>query len=144
MSGASKLQRAEIMRNNYVKKLGENGIRLKPTASRVVFKTDSGKTVGMPSATERPSPKEGWFMGLPNQRYDFIVLLCQTNNAEAPLDFVFPPKFVSEIWDSLSLQYTNSQVKFDVRQRHGEYELKVKDGINKRIQQFLGAFAILS
>jgi len=84
-------------------------------------------------------------MGLPDQHFDFVVLLCQIDPART-LDFVFPATFVSEIWHSLSRQYQGNecQVKFDVRRRPNGYELTMPKGHpSKQIRPFLGQTELL-
>lgn len=84
-------------------------------------------------------------MGLPDQHFDFVVLLCQIDPSTT-LDFVFPATFVSEIWDSLSRQYQGSecQVKFDVRRRASGYELTMPKGhASEQIRRFLGQTELL-
>ena len=146
MNEGSKLQRAEKARKEYVNTLREKDIILRPTASRVIFETVTGKIVGMPYATRRLSNK-GWFMGLPNEYFDFIILLCQAD--AAPLDFVLPRSFFLPIWENdLYWQYQSSgwQVKFDVKQREDQYALKLKGrGIfSENLQRFLGQTEALS
>jgi hypothetical protein len=148
MNEDSRVQRADEVRMEYVSRLSERGTRLsRPCRSRVVFRTEQGKIVGIPGAAETPRPPEGgWWLGLPNQRFDFIILLCQTGTG-TPLDFVLPPAFVSEVWASLYWEYQSSgwRVQFDVR-RHGvdEFELKRKGGTAKTIRRFLGQVEILA
>lgn len=144
MNEGSKFQRAEKARKVYVDTLIQRGVLLNPTNSRVIFRTQTGKKVGLPFSTERPS-NGGWFMGLPDQHFDFVILLCQIDTSTF-LDFVFPPEFVSDIWDSLSRQYQGSdcQVKFDVRRRIDAHELRMGKGrASELIQHFLSHTEII-
>ena len=84
-------------------------------------------------------------MGLPDQHFDFVILLCQMDAATV-FDFVFPVAFVSEIWDSLSRQYQRSecQVKFDVQRRGDDYGLTMTKGrVSEQIQRFLSHTEVL-
>jgi hypothetical protein len=148
MNEISKFQSAKKTRTEYVNRLSESGIRLSRTSSQVIYMTEQRKIVGIPCAveTQRP-PQGGWWLGLPNRHFDFVILLCQ-RDTEMPLDFVLPVTFFSMIWDSLYWEYLSSgwQVQFDVRRREDEFELKLKGkrrGIAK-IQGFLGHVEILA
>lgn len=147
MNEGTKFQRAEKARAEYVNLLSDKGIRLIHTNSRVIFRTETGKVVGIPYSTARPCNK-GWFMGLPNEYFDFIILLCQ-GIANAPLDFVLPRSFFSPLWnDDLYWQYQSGgwQVKFDVRQRDDEFDLKLKGRKRtpEKIEGFLGRVEVLA
>lgn len=87
-------------------------------------------------------------MGLPNEYFDFIILLCQ-RDADTPLDFVLPRSFFLALWkDDLYWQHLSSgwQVKFDVRRHDNEYELKLKGKrrIPEKIKGFVGNIEILT
>jgi hypothetical protein len=145
MKEGSKLQRADKARTQYVNRLSEKGIRLSLTDnSHVIFRTETDKVVGIPSASfdEKRGPEGGWWMGLPNEYFDFIILLCQ-RDADTPLDFVLPRSFFLSIWkDDLHWEWLSSgwRVQFDVRQRNGDFELKLKGRkrVPENLQGFLG------
>jgi hypothetical protein len=143
--GMSPVQRGQNARKAYVNELSERGILLSRASRRVEFKTRSGKIVGMPWAEEKLSKPKRWFLGLPDQHFDFVILLCQSSDGKL-MDFVFPSDFVSEIWDSLPLQSQDgiNQRKFDVKIRKDEYELKVNGRAGYRIQRFLENVAVLT
>jgi hypothetical protein len=141
--GMSHVQRGQNARKAYVNELSERGIRLSRASRRVEFMTRSGKIVGVPWAEEKLSKPNRWFLGLPDQHFDFVILLCQSSDGKL-LDFVFPSDFVSEIWDSLPLQYSNDHRKFDVKIREGECALKVNGRAAYRIQRFLENVAVLT
>jgi hypothetical protein len=144
MNEISRVQKGEEARTEYANRLRERSIRLSRIDSRVKFRTDSGKIAGIPYASEKPRRPNRWFLGLPDQRFDFVILLCETDTGTL-LDFVFTPNFVSEIWPSLSVQDSIRQVKFEVCRRSvDDYELKVKGGIAKKIRRFLGHVEILT
>lgn len=141
----SPTQKGNNVRMAYVNDLNSRGIQLRRSGrSKVIFETKSGKTIGMPFANEYPSRKPGrWFLGLPDQNFDFVILLCETDSG-ALLDFVFPTDFVSDIWGLLSRQKSHGPVKFEVFRCRTDDELKVKDGVAKNIRRFLGGVEILS
>ena len=149
MGESSKQQRAEKIRTEYVKTLGEKGIQLRPTTSQVIFLTETNKVVGIPSASETARGREGgWWMGLPNEYFDFIILLCQRKN-DAPLDFVLPRSFFEVLWkDDLYWQYQSSSwhVKFDVWRHEDDYQLKLKGRRRppETIRRYLGNIEMLA
>ena len=96
----------------------------------------------MPYATELADLPDRWWLGLPDEHFDFIVLLCQTDSGER-LDFVFPSDFVSEVWGSLSRD-SKRHVKLNVFRSGVDYELRLKDGAGKKIRRFLRGGGILS
>jgi hypothetical protein len=141
--GMSPMQIGQRARNAYVGELSERGIRLWRRATRrVEFQIGSGKIVGMPYAEEKLSRPNRWFLGLPDRHFDLVILLCESSDGKL-LDFVLPSEFVSEIWDTLPLQYSNTQRKFEVRMRETEYELRVNGRAAHRIRCFLENVAVL-
>jgi hypothetical protein len=133
MNEESPIKRGERARASYIADLDKKGIRLvqvqDQSRRRVIYKTHSGKIVGLPYARELPQKGPGrWFLGLPQQHFDFVVLLCETSQGEL-LDFVFPPDFVGEIWDSLSsAERGQGDVKFEAIRQPQDDKLAMKNG----------------
>jgi hypothetical protein len=139
---ASPRQKAIGVRIGYVTTLGNaQGIQLH-RRTEVIYQTRSGKNVGMPFATELPDTPDRWWLGLPDEHFDAIVLLCETGAGQL-LDFVLPSEFVSEIWDSLSRD-SRDNVKFSVFKVGPDYELRLKGSLVKQLRQFMGRPEALS
>src|SRR5262249_10174012 len=139
MTVDSPIERGERARASFLTDLDQKGIRLIQDQGRykVIYKTKSGKIVGIPYAQEIPQKEpDRWFLGLPGQHFDIVVLLCEASNGEL-LDFVLPPEFVAEIWDSLSCD-KRGQVKFEVLRQLDDDKLAMKNGRLKPIRRFLG------
>lgn len=118
----------------------EASLELRQTAE-VKFRTPLGKKVGIPYASEREEAPDRWFLGLPDEPFDIVVLLCATDSGEL-LDFTLPPEFVSQIWRSLSRD-TRKHVKFHVARNGVNYGLHLGGGVSRQINQFRGQLAPL-
>lgn len=139
---ASPRRRANEVRTAYLDDLShKRGTRLR-RRSEVTYETQSGKSVGIPYATELADLPDRWWLGLPDEHFDFVILLCGTGPGR-PLDFILPSDFVSEVWNSLSRD-SKRHVKLNVFKSGGDYELRLRDGVGKRIGRFCGACEILS
>ncbi len=143
MNEESPIKRGEKARASYIADLDKKGIHLvqiqDQARRRVIYKTQSGKIVGLPYARELPQKgPDRWFLGLPPQHFDFVVLLCETDKGEL-LDFVLPPDFVAEIWGSLSsAEQGKGDVKFEVLRQPQDDKLAMKNGRLKPVRRFLG------
>jgi len=100
------------------------GVRLRPLGE-VTYQTASGRTVGIPYASEAPQRTYPWWLGLPDEQPYYVVLLCETTEGKV-FDFVLDHHCVSQIWGSLSRD-DNHHVKFHVRRSGPNWELKLKD-----------------
>ena len=114
----SRKVRGKIARETYLRGLDSNGIKLTRVRGRV-FETSSGKHVGIGYASERQANK--WWMGLPDERYDVVIFLCETSSGET-LDFVLPPVFVKQVWNHLTS--SNGQKEWHVERKGLNYELE--------------------
>lgn len=105
----------------------------------VKYQTDSGRRLGIACARERQQFPFKWFLGLPDERFDFAVLLCQPQS-RPQLDFVLPPDFVARVWPSLS--HNSGQKKFHVVQSGENYELEPSLGFGP-INRYLSKTEVL-
>ena len=108
----------------------------------VIFETVSGKKVGIPYARELEDHPDLWFLGLPDEDFDLVVLLCEAAHGEV-LDFVLPTEFVRTIWRSLARD-GNQHVKFHLTRTGENYALRLRGSILKEITGFLGRTSSLS
>lgn len=120
-------EQGNACRDEYLRGLRTKGIELRRLRGRL-FQTASGKRVGISYASERQPDK--WWMGLPDEHYDIVILLCQTSTGET-LDFVLPPDFVNKVWDRLSStnKASKKQREWHVHRSGPNYELEPKAGL---------------
>lgn len=126
----SRKERGKAARDEYLRKLFAKGIQLKRLKGRT-FQTSSGKRVGIAYAREDRHHPDTWWMGLPDERYDVLVFLCETSSGQT-LDFILPPDFVSHVWDRLTLSRKQSeQREWHVVRSGPNYELEPKKGLGQ-------------
>lgn len=102
----------EQIRGIFLSKRESEGIHLQLIKGKTIFRTKSGKRVGLAVATERQPNR--WFLGLPTGGFDHAVLLCQRENGEV-IDIPLPEKFFEKYGDKMS--ESKGQIKFNVVNR---------------------------
>ena len=102
----------EKIRNEFLSKRLAEGIRLDLIRGKTIFRTSSGKRVGLAVATERQPNR--WFLGLPAESFDHAVLLCQRENGEV-IEIPLPESFFEKYRDEMS--ESKGQLKFNVVNR---------------------------
>jgi hypothetical protein len=132
--------RAQKRRAEWLEQLRRDGIHLRQTSEKT-FETTGHKNVGVPFATERPGQPDLWWLGLADQRFDFVVLLCADGSGTL-LDFILPSGFLASVWNQLSRD-GKGQVKFHVLRNGPNFELRLRGAVLKQINQFLGSTAAL-
>ena len=122
-------QNGHTTRANYVTALRQQGYALH-AIRETQFETPSGNRVGIAFATERKP--NCWFLGLPDNNYSAIILLCKHNNNEL-LDFFVSGQTLQGFQSRLVA--SGGQLKFNVRKSGGNYTLLVPGangvGLNK-------------
>lgn len=115
------------LREVFLSKLEGEGIHLQLIKGTTIYRTQSGKRVGIASATER-QPRR-WFLGLPVGGFDHAVLLCQREKGDL-VEVLLPEKFFIKYGSSMS--QSKGQVKFNIVQRGSEVLVLVPytDGVN--------------
>ncbi|HRT71806.1 MAG TPA: hypothetical protein P5308_10650 [Syntrophales bacterium] len=102
----SATQIATSIRHAFLNKLEGEGIRLRPIEGRTLYRTSSGKKVGIAVATERLPDR--WFLGLNAGTFDHAVLLCDRNGEteEILLPELFQGirPFFESIWRTIQVQ----------------------------------------
>ena len=132
--------RAQKRRAEWLEQQRRNGIHLRQIGEKT-FETEGDKKVGTPFARERPGQPDLWWLGLADESFDFVVLLCEDDSG-ALLDFVLPASFLATVWSQLSRDGMG-QVKFHVLRNGPNLELRLKGGVLRQINQFLGSTAAL-
>lgn len=77
-----------------------------------------------------------WFLGVKDDQYDIVALLCQLKDSGEKLDFVLPNTFLQKVWTSLSRSH--GQVLFNVVANGGNFSFLVPGHDPESINQFLG------
>lgn len=115
----------ETIRHEFLSKREAEGIQLQLIKGKTIFRTKSGKRVGLAVATERQPNR--WFLGLPDGGFDHAVLLCQRENGEV-IDIPLPEKF----FEQYKMSQSKGQLKFNVVNRGSGLLVQIPgtDGIN--------------
>ena len=129
----------EKIRNEFLSKREAEGIHLQLIKGKTIFRTRSGKRVGLAVATERQPNR--WFLGLPAGGFDHAVLLCQRESGEV-IDIPLPEKFFEKYGNEMS--ESKGQLKFNVVNRRSGLLVQVPgiDGINGK--SFASDYSFLS
>jgi len=129
----------EQIRGEFLRKREAEGIHLQLIKGKTIFRTSSGKRVGLAVATERQPNR--WFLGLPAGGFDHAVLLCQRENKEV-IDIPLPDKFFEKYGRDMS--ESKGQLKFNVVNRGSGLLVQVPgtDGINGK--SFASDYSFLS
>jgi len=129
----------EQIRHEFLNKREAEGIHLQLIKGKTIFRTGSGKRVGLAVATERQPNR--WFLGLPAGGFDNAVLLCQRENGVV-IDIPLPEQFFEKYGKVLS--ESNGQLKFNVVKRGSGVLVQVPgtEGINGK--SFASDYSFLS
>jgi hypothetical protein len=103
-----------------------------------LYETNNGEKVGIPFANELERRPDRWWLGIKDDRYDVVILLCRPQNSEVMLDFVLPPDFLKRVWHGLSP--SAGEVKFNIVREGNNYSLLVRPRRRESINQFLGNY----
>lgn len=129
----------ERIRSEFINRRKAEGIHLQLIKGKTIFRTRSGKRVGLAVATERQPNR--WFLGLPAGGFDYAVLLCQRENGEV-MDIPLSEKFFKKYGGNMS--ESKGQLKFNVVNRGGGLVVQVPgtNGINGK--SFASDYSFLS
>lgn len=126
------------LREELLSKLSGKGINLQLVKGQTIFRTGSGKRVGIAVATERQTDR--WFLGLPEGGFDHAVLLCKPNNEEV-IEFPLPEKFFIDHGRDMSV--SKGQIKFNVVRRGGRVLLQVPGTTGISVTSYTNNFDFL-
>jgi len=121
----------------FLEKAYENGIHLQNIRGSI-YQAESGRRVGIAVATERKANR--WFLGLPQDRFEDVVLLCKPDSGET-IEIILPQFFFSEHGDRMSK--SSGQVKFNVARRGNVYVLLVPETDGISLSEYIGNFSLL-
>lgn len=129
----------EQIRSEFLKKREAEGIHLQLIKGKTIFRTRSGKRVGLAVATERQPNR--WFLGLPADGFDHAILLCQRENGVV-MDIPLPEKFFEKYGRNMSI--SKGQLKFNVVNRGNELLVQVPDTDGVSGKSFASDYSFLS
>ena len=137
-------ERGNRVRDQYVEGvLPSHKIHLHRISSKK-YRTSDNRLVGLTYAKELELRPSFWFLGLSDEHFDCVILLCEssdTSGAEIAA-LVFPPEFVRQIWKDLSR--SKGPVKFHIaRTGYMNFELSLPGSRRLNISQYLNAVHVL-
>lgn len=123
--------------NLYSQKKGIRFDRITPKK----YRTEGQRIVGISYAKELDIRSDSWFLGLSDEHYDFLILLCESSKDEIAA-FILPTEIVRRIWNALSR--SNGQVKFHIsRIAWSAYELRLPGSRTLKLDEYLNATHLL-
>lgn len=129
----------EKMRSEFLSKREAEGVPLQLVKGRAIFRTRSGKRVGLAVATERQPNR--WFLGLPADGFDHAVLLCQREDG-AVIDIPLPERFFEKYGRAMSV--SKGQLKFNIVYRDSGPLVKVPRIGEINVKSFAKDYSFLS
>jgi hypothetical protein len=134
-------EKGRIRRNNFINMLEELGISLSKVKG-VKYRTQNGSLIGIASASEDIKRNNYWFLGLPKDEYDTIVLLCESSKSEV-YNFILPKAFYKQNENNFSRDSNNEQVKFNISLRDGKFLMTIPYMEPVIINEYIDNFAAL-
>lgn len=101
------------------------------------YQTARGQSVGVAFANELARSKNKWFLGLPDQPTDIVVLLCKSL-AGSLHDIVLPVSDLTGGWSTLSR--SSNGVKFNVKKDAGHLLLYVPGKELLDVTRYIGNY----
>lgn len=131
----SRKKRGETKRNSFLKYAQELGLNISQVKG-VRYKLNNRHLIGIAYASEnRPNR---WFLGLPSEKFDTIILLCEQKNGKM-LNFIFSKIFFQKFKTYFSTD-ENEQLKYNIALRNTEYMIIIPQVGNENINMFLDNF----
>lgn len=103
----------------------QSAASIRLTGSGKRYRTARQLGVGIAFANELAERPRKWFLGLPDEQTDVVVLLCRALDRSMH-DLVLPLADLGDLWKQLSR--SKGQVKFHVEQKDREFYLVVPRG----------------
>ncbi len=137
------LSRREVgrqVRSEWMAALLTLGISLDAYGKR--YQTTRGQSVGVAFANECPKYNWPWFLGLPDEPTDIVVLLCKSLKGNLH-DIVLPVSLLPGGWEVLSK--SKSGVKFNVKKDTGagRFLLQIPKHSPLDVSMYIGDYAPL-
>ncbi|HUU19564.1 MAG TPA: hypothetical protein VMW72_20610 [Sedimentisphaerales bacterium] len=120
----------------FIQEAKEKGIILSEERGPL-YKDNLGGLVGIPYASE--CKPDRWWLGLPNKKYQNIVLICKNESSERAY-FIFPYTFCAKYQDKFGTDKKAKQIKFNVSLKNGIYTLLIPDSEPITINEYIDKF----
>ncbi|MFP4548744.1 MAG: hypothetical protein ACLFQM_11490 [Fidelibacterota bacterium] len=130
--------KGKLKRQNFVKRAKEEGVTLYHKKS-VKYFSQKNDLIGIATATERASNR--WFLGLPKDDYDCIVLICE-DKKEITTTFILPRIFTSKYNDMFSYDKKN-QIKLNIIKSNNQFYISMPEVENIEITKWIDDFSNL-
>jgi hypothetical protein len=138
-NNGSRKARGKLARAEWLSQRAKSGILLAQVEGRI-YETAKRARVGIAYASEQAHRPDKWWLGLRDEAYSVVVLLCQDGNGKL-LDFVIPIQTLSPFWKVFSRH--GGQVEFHVERTGPNYELRVPGGGAVLMNSLLGEYKSL-
>lgn len=113
---------AKIKREEFLANLKRKGVTLKPYRG-VIYKNE--RNDGLVGIAYSSDNGNSWFLGLPDQDYDSVVLLCEKDGNKFDA-IILPKDFYSD--HAKTLSRSKGHVKFNLRKTLNEIHLYTRSG----------------
>jgi hypothetical protein len=137
-------ERGNRVRDQYIEGiLATHKIQLHRISSKK-YRTSDNRLIGLTYAKELEIRPSFWFLGLSDEHFDCVILLCESSDSSGAeiAALVLPPEFVRQIWKDLSR--SKGQVKFHIaRTGYMSFELSLPGSRRLNISQYLNAVHVL-
>jgi hypothetical protein len=130
-------QRGETVRSNWVNMMLGKAVRHE---RRSLYQNGRGETLGIAYALEAENRKNRWFLGLPINKFESAILLCESLDGKRDA-ICLPREFIAKHKEALSK--ANGQVKFNVMTREGEWYIKVPKIVRIKITENVNKLSLV-
>jgi hypothetical protein len=129
--------RGEMRRKELLNYLSMIGIHLLHKHGSL-YQTRNNEIVGIAYASERRPNR--WFLGLPDQDYHTVVLMCDKDKRgdDSKVNFILPRLLYDQVRPQLSK--VNDQVKFNIVIRRNSYMLLIPNGDPINIDNYIDLY----
>ena len=114
--------KGEERRKIFIQRAEMKGITLNQIRG-VRYNSKNHNLIGIASASE-VTPNH-WFMGLPPEQYDTVVLLCENDKGNV-ITFIPPKDFIQKYFNHFSRD-KKGQIKFNINKKFDKYLMSIPD-----------------
>jgi hypothetical protein len=126
--------RGRKCRYTFIQSESERGRELTQVRG-AIYRDAAGLTVGVAYGSEKKSRKNKWFLGLPADKFQEAVLLCESLSGRIDI-LRLPQNFVRTIGRQLSVSKEFNQAKFTIDRQGGRFGILL-NGRSIDITEFL-------
>ena len=129
------MAQGNIRRENFKRVAKSKGIHL-TKISGVVHRTQNNRIVGIASASESNEKPGTWFLGLPDENYFTVVLLCGKKHCPETFSVIPSNQFISRFIDKLSTD-SQGQIKFNIIKTSDNVYMRIPGNDDAEISEFV-------